>query len=89
MVEEKLVIRGEPFQYAVEEAEKFKPFNVSVNWVAPDVVEIGSIELRTGVELRTVNVWLFEVPPPGAGLVTVTGYVPAVVMSEALIWAVT
>ena len=44
-----------------------------------DVVEIDAI---FGCGLFTVNVWEFEVPPPGDGLNTVTGYVPAVVILE-------
>ncbi len=35
-----------------------------------------------------VKVWALEVPPPGAGLNTVTAAVPAVAMSEAGIAAV-
>ena len=38
----------------------------------------------TGLNTKvvTVNVWALEVPPPGAGLVTVIGNVPAVIKSE-------
>jgi len=68
-----VVASGEPFQYAVDDAKKFDPSNVNVNCAPPIVVEVGLRELRIGVELRTVNVCAFEVPPPGAGFVTVTG----------------
>ena len=36
-----------------------------------------------------MKVWLFEVPPPGAGFETVTEEVPAVVMSDARMVALT
>jgi len=36
----------------------------------------------------TVNVWAFEVPPPGVGLKTVMSKVPAVVRSEVRMVAV-
>src|SRR5262245_20030565 len=37
---------------------------------------------------RILNVWLFDVPPPGAGLKTVTVAVPVAAMSEAAMRAV-
>jgi len=51
-----VVASGEPFQSAVEAAEKFDPFKVNVNCAPPAVVEAGLIELRTGAGLRTVKV---------------------------------
>jgi hypothetical protein len=42
------------------------------------VVEVGLIEVIVGTGLLMVNVAEFEVPPPGAGLTTVTDAVPAV-----------
>src|SRR5439155_15416257 len=55
-------------------------------------------ELPTGIGLskvtvvvalvEIVNVWAFEMPPPGVGLNTVTCAVPAVTMSAAAIAAV-
>jgi hypothetical protein len=62
-----------PSQSTVEEEKKFDPSMVNINWGPPAVVEVGLRELRTGAELRTVNVCAFEVPPPGVGFVTVTG----------------
>ena len=68
-----VVESGDPFQSAVEEAKKLDPLSVNVNCAPPAVVDVGLMESRTGVELRTVNVWEFDVPPPGAEFVTVTG----------------
>ena len=87
-VEMKVVMSGTPFQYMTEDVEKSEPSAVNVNCGPPAVAKVGLIEVRMGVVLKTVNVWLFEVPPPGVGLVTVTGYVPGVAMSDELIIAV-
>ena len=72
-LETNVVVSEDPFHSAVEEAEKFDPFKVNVNCAPPAVVDVGLMESRTGAEFVTVNVWLFEVPPPGAEFVTVTG----------------
>jgi len=52
-------------------------------------LDVGEIEVVVGVGLLIVNVWAFEVPPPGVGLKTVMSKVPAVVRSEVKIAAVT
>ena len=55
----------------------------------PTVAEVGAIEVRVGAEAALiVNDRLPDVPPPGAGLVTVTVAVPAVAISAAVIAAV-
>jgi hypothetical protein len=54
----------------------------------PAVVLLGESEVRVGTGLSTVNVLDAEVPPPGPGFVTVTGKVPATVMSDARMFAV-
>jgi hypothetical protein len=67
----------------VDEERKFEPVTVSVVVALPATVELGLIDAMTGagkVKLVIVNVWLPEVPPPGAALVTVTGSVPVAVM---------
>jgi hypothetical protein len=66
------------------------PFTVSVNTAEPARALTGATELivGTGFVPVTVNTVLEEVPPPGAGLVTVTFAVPAVVRSAAGIVAV-
>ena len=76
----------------VEVLIKFDPFAVNVNAAAPAVALIGVMETRVGTGLfptaLIVNVRVFDVPPPGAGVTTVTGAVPAVVTSAALTVAV-
>ncbi len=57
----------------------------------PAVADAGFRLVVTGTGLSgllIVNVWEFELPPPGAGVNTVTGTVPAVAMSEDRIAAV-
>lgn len=73
VLEMNVVESGDPFQSAVEEARKFEPLSVNVNCAPPAVVDVGLMEERIGAELRTVNVCEFDVPPPGAEFVTVTG----------------
>ena len=70
---------------------KLLPLTVSVNPVPPAVAEVGLRLVVVGTGLLAtliVNVWAFEVPPPGAGVNTVTVAVPAVAMSDASIDAV-
>ena len=65
------------------------PFTVRVNAALPDVALAGDSELivGTGLAALMVNAVLPDVPPPGAGLNTVTWPVPAVAMSAAVIAA--
>ena len=70
---------------------KLLPFTVKVKADPPAVVEVGLILVVAGVGLLAtviVNVWALEVPPPGAGVKTVTVAVPAVARSDARIAAV-
>jgi hypothetical protein len=67
------------------------PLTVNVNAAPPAVAELGTSPLVVGTGLLPalmVNVWALEVPPPGAGLNTVTWAVPAAAMSVAGIDAV-
>src|SRR6266404_2788590 len=66
---------------------KFVPVAVRVNTAPPAPTLVGEIELSVGAGLLIVNVCALEAPPPGVGLKTVTGAVPAVAMSFARIWA--
>ena len=61
---------------------------VRVNPVSPTVFDVGEIEVVVGIGLPTANVWALDVPPPGAGFVTVILKVPPVVKSEVRIAAV-
>ena len=64
------------------------PFTVSRNCAPPDATEDGFKLLIAGTGVAIVNVSALEVPPPGAGLTTVTLAVPTLVMSTAEIEAV-
>ena len=65
------------------------------NWLEFDQIDCPPPPLQSvcvqvpAKELLIVNVCALEVPPPGAGLNTVTVAVPAVEMSDAVIVAVT
>ena len=83
----KVVVRSAPFQRTTDELLKFAPVAVSVNAALPATALLGEIELSVGAGLLIVNVEAPEVPPPGVGLKTVTGDVPAVAMSAAVTWA--
>ncbi len=86
-----VVVRLDPFQFTTEPLMNPFPLTVSVNAAAPAVALLGDspIIAGTGFAPLMVNVELPDVPPPGAGLVTVTCPVPAVVRSAAVIAAVT
>ena len=49
---------------------------------------LGESEVPTGTGLLIVKFCGFEVPPPGAGFITVTGTTPPLAISAALIAAV-
>ena len=80
-----VVVRAEPFQLTTELLMKPLPFTVRVKAAPPAVVLAGDREVTVGRGLGAlmVNAELPEVPPPGAGLETVTGAVPAAAMSAA------
>jgi hypothetical protein len=68
---------------------KLLPFTVIVNAAPPAVRDVGLMLEVTGTGgSLIVKVRALEVPPPGAGLNTVTEAVPATAMSEAEIAAV-
>jgi len=82
------VARGLPSNWTVEDATNPVPVTVMTKTGSPAVFVFGEIELVVGTGLLTAKVWAFEVPPPGAGFVTVMSKVPTVVRSEARIAAV-
>jgi len=61
---------------------------VRVNEAPPCSAELGEIWISVGTGSLTATPEAAEVPPPGAGFVTVTWNVPALAMSEALMVAV-
>jgi hypothetical protein len=86
---EKVVARAEPAQLTTEVFTKFVPFTARVKPAPPAVALFGESEVMVGFGLLIVNVSAEEAPPPGAGLVTVTGTVPALATSAAGTDAVT
>ena len=76
-------------KFTVAPVTKPVPIRVSVNAAPLTVAVAGAIEASVGPETALiVNDRLPDVPPPGAGLVTVTVAVPAVAISAAVIAAV-
>ena len=82
------MVRSAPFTRTTAPSTKLAPLTVKVNPAPPTSFVEGSRLLIDGTGLPTVKEADVDVPPPGAGFVTVTGYVPAVVMSDARIAAV-
>jgi hypothetical protein len=84
----KVVAAAVPLKFTTDDELKFEPFTVRVNAVPPAKALVGDSEVIAGNGLFTVNGELADVPPPGAGFVTVTLNVPAVAMSPTVIAAV-
>ena len=82
-----------PLKVTVAPLTKFDPFTVRVNAPEFTVAEEGCSEVSTGTGLLATSLMakarLFEVPPPGAGLVTVTSAEPVLTISSARMVAVT
>ena len=82
VAETKVVVRPDPPHCTTESATKPLPVTVSVNAAAPGVRDVGLMLVITGAGASlTVKVRATEAPPPGVGLKTVTGTVPADAMS--------
>ena len=89
LVTDDAVIAGLDPKFTVAPATKPVPVRVSVNATPLTVAVAGAIEVSVGPETALiVNDRLPDVPPPGAGFVTVTVAVPAVAISAAVIAAV-
>src|SRR3989454_1016756 len=83
-----VVVRVLPFQRTVEPLTKLAPFTVRVN-ASPPANPLPGVRLLTvGAGLMIEKVCAAEVPPPGAGVTTLTEAVPAAAMSAAVIAAV-
>lgn len=76
-----------PLNITADPDTKPEPFTVKVKAVPPAVALDGKRDVMATFGLLIVNWRLAEVPPPGAGLVTVTLAVPAVAMSAPVIAA--
>lgn len=83
-----VVVDAVPLKLTTDVETKLVPFTVKVNEAAPAVTLGGESVVTVGTGLFTVNTEAAEVPPPGAGLVTVTLTGPAVAMSAAAMAAV-
>jgi hypothetical protein len=83
----KVVGRALPFQFTVESEIKFVPLTVSVKPAPPATAELGFMDAAVGEGLPMAKVSALEVPPPGAGVETVTEAVPPAAMSALVIWA--
>jgi hypothetical protein len=82
------VIAGLVPKFTVAPATKPVPVRVKVKAVPPTVAKVGAREVSVGAEAALiVNDRMPDVPPPGAGFVTVTVAVPAVAISAAVIAA--
>src|SRR5712691_4962441 len=82
--ETNVVVRLTPFHRTIDPTTKFVPFTVSVNAGPPAGADAGLSPVVVGSGLgaeEMVKVCAFDVPPPGAGLNTVTDAVPIVAMS--------
>jgi len=89
LVTDEGVIAGLDPKFTVAPAANPVPVMVSVNAVPPTVEEVGAIKVSVGpAAALIVKDRLADVPPPGAGFVTVTLAVPAVAISAAVIAAV-
>src|SRR2546425_5533778 len=86
--ETNVVARSAPFHRTTELSTKFVPVTVSVNCGPPTTTDGGLRLVIVGIGFKTVKVCGFDVPPPGAGLNTVTCAVPATAMSAGGITAV-
>src|SRR2546426_1163503 len=83
-----VVARSTPFQRTTELPTKVVPVTVSVSPGPPAVAAAGLSPVVVGTGLVMVNVCGLEVPPPGAGVNTVTCAVPGPAISAAGIAAV-
>ena len=82
------MVSAVPFQLTTEELTKLVPLTVRVNADPPTVAFEGESDVIVGTGLLIGNAVAPEVPPPGAGLVTVMLTDPVAVISLAGTWAV-
>jgi len=76
-----VVSRAVPLALATLAGTKLVPVSVNVTAPVPATVDVGLMLLNTGIGFAdTVKFRLFEVPPPGAALVTDTAAVPVLAM---------
>jgi hypothetical protein len=83
-----VVVRLLPPHSTTAPFTKLLPLTVSVKAPLPAITLVGDSDVAAGTGLPMVNVMALEVPPSGAGVITVTLAVPGVAMSAAVIPAV-
>jgi len=83
-----VVVFALPLNFTTDVETKFVPFTVSVNAAPPATTPVGLSDAIVGTGLLMVKATPAEVPPPGAGFVTVTEGVPAAATSAAVMAAV-
>lgn len=88
MDEAKVVVLEEPLILTTEAETKLVPLTVRIKPDPPTRVDVGEIDVVAGIGLLVVKTCEFEVPPPRAGLNTVTVEVPAEAISATVITAV-
>jgi hypothetical protein len=89
MVDEtKAVVRALPFHSTDEVATKFVPVTLTESPLLPAGALAGARPAIAGTGFVTEKLNAPEVPPPGAGVVTVTVRVPALATSAAVSCAV-
>src|SRR5712691_3487938 len=83
-----VVKRSLPFHRTTEPSTKPVPLMESANATSPLVLLVGEMVVIFDRGTLTARSSEFEMPPPGEGLTTVTGYAPTVTMSAAMICAI-
>src|SRR4030095_11585308 len=82
-----VVARAAPFHCTTDDGTKLVPVTVSVTPAAPTPTLLGETLATVGAGFEIDSVAMPEVPPPGAGVTTVTAAEPAVARSLAAITA--
>src|SRR6202021_615648 len=83
-----VVVAAEPLRFTVAPFTNAVPLTVSVNAAPPAAALVGERMEIVGGGFVTVKFPAVDIPPPGVGLVTVTGNAPTAAMSAAVMAAV-
>jgi len=83
-----VVARFDPFHCTCDDGRNAVPVTLSVNPPEPATAAVGAMTVADGAGFPIVKLRLADVPPPGAGLLTVTAAIPALARSVAVTAAV-